>query len=509
MAHKVAITIENNTSSRLTYLEHKFEDGCFESKNSWPKFIEPKSAIKTLCTSKFISVVGCSGWAKYDFDGTPIFFCFSNPMIGSNGIDVGDSSSAFKNMGSHYPDGIEAQKYIKLMTEGKWLSVDISNTSGLTTNALWTLESIDVQKVEESNIEMRDVYGAYKSLTSEATRKYYKCDNAPTAITGLVKSHFKGLAFYKNKIIFTHTNMGLITNDPGKYLVASNLKRNTQGRIEATYETEHKDWSHPCSSQACGSFMAMGIEKSASGNLESEINIYDIRNVQVNQPAKFVTKIQRKEGVNGVAITKETSGNGGKYIVAAGEGKKISIYKSTHSSLFDPNLKFELMHNFDICDDKDEFNASGSGLALITQKDGSIFLITLNDNDGGGKSKMNLYKLNGSVLSLGEDSPYFQRVDSKDMPIGDVSESIRMLQYRLAAIIVALPVVGAALSALLATLGVKYLNSSLRWGKGLRIISENKFEVYATDRNVLPLSKIPLVGSDKDFSLVTWNKHKN
>ncbi|MDQ9022831.1 hypothetical protein RFI02_17130 [Acinetobacter sichuanensis] len=509
MSHNVKITIENSSDSKLKYLEHKFYDGCLEKGSYWPKVIEAKSIEKIMCCSKFISVVGCSGWAKYELDGCPIYFCFSNPMIGENGIEVGSNLKVFDKMGSHYSDDVETQRLINLEQDHKWLSIDIANTSGMTSYANYTLKNININNIEDANIEMKDVHNAYCALTTETIRKYYRCDTAPTAITGLIKSHFKGLAFYKNKIIFTHTNMGVISNDPGKYLIANNFTKSVNGQIEAIYNTEPKEWSHPCSSQACGSFMAMGIEKSANGNDKSEIHIYDIRNVEINQPAKFITKIERNEAVNGVAITKETTLNGGKYIVAAGEGKKISIYRSSHSSLFDPNLKFSLLYEFDICDGRDEFNASGSGLALITQTDGSIFLISLNDFDSGGKSRMNLYKLNMNELSPEFNELPCQRIDSREMPISGVSESVRGIQYRLAAIIVAFPIVGAALSALLAALGVDYLNSSFRWGKGLRIISADRFEVYATDRNVLPLSQIPFVGSSKDFSLVIWNKHKD
>jgi len=84
-----------------------------------------------------------------------------------------------------------------------------------------------------------------------------------------------------------------------------------------------------------------------------------------------------------------------------------------------------------------------------------------------------------------------------------MSDSVTLLQEYIAAIIVFNPVVGAALSVLLA-LGSGFLNSSFRWGKGLAITSPDTITVYASDRNVLPLSRIPLVGSDKDFSVVVW-----
>lgn len=92
------------------------------------------------------------------------------------------------------------------------------------------------------------------------------------------------------------------------------------------------------------------------------------------------------------------------------------------------------------------------------------------------------------------------------MPIHGVSQTVRNVQYSIVAMVLFNPILGAALSGLLAKFGVSYLNSSFRWGKGLKISSEEKIEVYATDRNILPLSIIPKLGSNKDFSLVIWDK---
>jgi hypothetical protein len=52
--------------------------------------------------------------------------------------------------------------------------------------------------------------------------------------------------------------------------------------------------------------------------------------------------------------------------------------------------------------------------------------------------------------------------------------------------------------------GEKQLNTSFRWGKGLAIRSADKIDVFATDRNVFPLSSIPSSVTSKDFSLMTW-----
>jgi hypothetical protein len=85
-----------------------------------------------------------------------------------------------------------------------------------------------------------------------------------------------------------------------------------------------------------------------------------------------------------------------------------------------------------------------------------------------------------------------------------MSDSITTLEKDMAAIALWSPAFGAALYLLLKLYGAAMLNSSFRWGKGLAITANDAIELYASDRNVLPLSAIPLVGSDQDFSVLVW-----
>lgn len=507
MTSYVNVNIENLTDYDLIYVDHGFHKSKFSDKSSWPKVIHSNEKINIRCQDNSM-FYGCSGWVQYTLNGQPLFFCFANPIGKKNQIEVGDQFDIYHHMGSHYADDIEVKKYFEIdRIKDKWVVIDLYNTDGKNSNAYFKLNKIlDLKQVDESNIQMNDVERSFHSLSTANYRKYYKCaSKTPDLVLGFVKSHFKGLAFYKDKIIFTHTNLGVVLDGPGKYLVSDQLNRSEQGEIQFVHETEPKNWHHPCGAQACGSFMAMGNQESADGSKVSEIQIYDIRNVQINKPANLIHRIPRAGGVNGVAITKENTPDG-KYIIAAGEGKVITIYKSTSSSLHDPNNQFITLSTFELYQsDKDEYKASGSGLALITQKNGDIFLVTLNDNDNGGSSKMNLYKLTGFNDEGGKNIKCEMK-NSRDMPIDGVSQTVRGLQYRIAAITAFNPILGATLSGLLAKFGVAYFNSSFRWGKGLKITSEDKFEVYATDRNIFPLSVLPVVGTDKDFSLVIWDK---
>jgi hypothetical protein len=88
----------------------------------------------------------------------------------------------------------------------------------------------------------------------------------------------------------------------------------------------------------------------------------------------------------------------------------------------------------------------------------------------------------------------------KRMSIPGISDSLTILEAYLKN---AQPFWGPLLAGLL-ELGNDVLNSSFRWGKGLSITSATSMEIYATDRNVVPLSHLPNSGSKKDFSVVVW-----
>ncbi|MYM88137.1 hypothetical protein GTP91_13225 [Rugamonas sp. FT82W] len=346
-----------------------------------------------------------------------------------------------------------------------------------------------------ANLQVNDVQAVFAALPTQATREYYECKVPPTAPTGMIESHFKGVAAFGDKLIFTHTDLDPICPaSHGKYLVGDVVFTGDQGQIDLVGDTAHAGWCHPCGAQACGSFMAMGIQKSASGSGAdtSEIQIYDTRNASHDQPIVLIGTIPRpNDGINGVAMTRE-DGDDGKYIVAGVNGRSLTIYRSTHSSL----LSGEPL-DFNVIYQTDEFSASGAGLALITQVGGDTYLISMNADDDGSNSEIALYQLFLKAL------PYAcvpVPGAKKSMPVPGMSESITLLETYLATIP---PPWGPLLAGLL-ELGSGVLNSSFRWGKGLSITTPDTIEIYATDRNVLPISHIPQINSKKDFSLVVW-----
>lgn len=249
--------------------------------------------------------------------------------------------------------------------------------------------------------------------------------------------------------------------------------------------------------------MAMEIQKSESGAgaNTSKIQILDIRMAQVNQPIKLITTIaQPTTGVNGVGMTKE-SGPDGRYFVAGINGNTLMVYRSTTSGLLAGPVSFDQVGRVE-----DMFD-SGPGLALVTQTDGSIFMFALNADDNGENNCMNLYQLHnwqGPGLTA-----TCALLGKKPMNIPGMSDSVPYIPEFALLLPPSQPVIKIALEGLAGMMAVKgqgLFNSSFRWGKGLAITSANSIEVYATDRNVLPLSQVflPGLGTDKDFSLVTW-----
>ncbi|MFM0140651.1 PLL family lectin [Caballeronia grimmiae] len=497
--HVVELTIENNTDSDLQWKQDWFGSGRLADNNSWPQQISAGTTAKITCYEKDWALAGCSGWTKYEIRGRGVFFCFSNPTVGTNGIAMGTEDSAWDDMTGRYDNGIT----VPLQIDGNlWLKGHICSTGGDHNYATFNLTLLDMSAVTLSNIELVDVKRTFAGVSAGGSRRYYKCDVAPTYLTGLVESHFKGIAAYADNIIFAHTNLDRVVNpENGAYLIADKITVGNQGVVELTATTAHPGWVHPCSSQACGSFMALGMQESASNpSNTSEVHIYDIRPAQINQPIVLLTTIRREAvGVNGVGLTKE-SGASGRYVVATVNGPHLIVYRSDSPDLLKGSTTFNVVL------DIGNFPESGAGLALVTEKSGDIYMFALNAEDNGDDNHMSLFKLDISHADITKNTATQVGVN-KPMPVPGTSDSVDILNRDLLLILAAPPpydVMGAALQVVLRTVGVKALNSSFRWGKGLAVTSASTVEVYATDRNVWPLSRIPLLESDKDFSLVTW-----
>lgn len=501
----INISIYNKTSYDLTYSDDYFAHGGLGDGYSWPSTIPAGSQPNFIqCYEADFSPFGCSGWVKYIMAGQEVFFFFSNPAAGQNGIALGNKTDGWDYMTGEYNNGIT----VPLQLDGNlWLVGHISSTPGNKNHAVYQLKCVDVSLVTPANIEMNNVPAVFNNISPFGTRQYYTCEETPTNLAGLAQSHFKGISVFNDKFIFSHTNLTFPPAYTGRYIIADQITGIeqqplliNQGTTELTSDTAHDGWVHPCSSQACGSFMALGIQENVKNpNNTSEIQIYDLRPTQINQPAVYLNKnsIWRTEiGVNGVGMTKE-SGSNGNYVVATINGNHLIVYRSST-----PNLLTDII-DWSAVIDEPNFPESGAGLALITETSGDIYLLTMNAEDDGSDPRIGLFKLDLN------NNTYTTVVAKYTMPIPGVSQSIKDLEVNIATILLVpgYAAYGLALEALLLTLGEKYLNSSFRYGKGLKIIDSDTLEIYATDRNVLPLSHIPITGSlysNKDFSMVTW-----
>ena len=109
-------------------------------------------------------------------------------------------------------------------------------------------------------------------------------------------------------------------------------------------------------------------------------------------------------------------------------GTSLTIYKSRSSCLIPNGPQSSCSPEFDEIW-QTTLDVSGPGIALVTQKDGSIYLFALDADDPGTYNKMYLYKLD-------IQNKTFSKFTARDMPVPSMSDSIIYLQHYIAAIMV-------------------------------------------------------------------------
>jgi hypothetical protein len=305
------------------------------------------------------------------------------------------------------------------------------------------------------NIEMNDVVSTFAKVDASNYSKHeFHCSSHLIDRSNIIKSHFKGIAFFDDMWIFTYTNLGVVCDGKGKYLVTDGP--GGEERVECqVYDTDHPEWSHPCGTQACGIYMAMGIQKNADPESPggSQIRIYE--RIHSPEAMKLIATIIRTNNVNGVAMTKEKGPNG-RYIVAGMEDELI-VYLSKSSDTpteFDAGVTLTPLT-------PPEKGALGTGLALVTQMNGDIYLISMYANDDGTDNKTRLHK-----LDLSSSPPSYTFVKETTLPIHEEKP---------------LSLVG---------------GSCFRWGKGVAITSPYDIRLYASSRNLNMI--------DSTFNVIVW-----
>lgn len=520
-ANVVQVHILNHTNRTLNYVTDSYREGR-SANNDWPTTVAPKNEVSVTCYEKDWSAAGCDGWVNYTIDGMKVYFLFANvqrivtiPGFITHRIEAALEPSSVQDKMRSYFD-YSANRYFKLPNGREWLVVKMQNYPNNPSHAFWHLSICNPEQVIPTNLEVNDVQKTFNEVSSKGSREYYECPVPPTDVVGMGQSHFKGIGFFGDKLIFSHTNIGP-GGAFGKYLIADKISKikeglpaATIGLVGRTHKTNDSKWKHPGGLQVCGSFMAMGLQETDESGNGSFIEIYDIRQTLVDEPAVVIGRIERSGlGINGVAMTKER-GVDGRYIVAGIDGNQLTLYRSKNSFL---STKNDGSNQFEIIATK-QMNISGAGIALVTQKDGRIFLFGLDSDDPGSYNKMYLYELKIEAGAKKFDAP---QLGVRDMPVPGTSESISRVKFLVSQIDEAAAVIFGLLPEDIRKYYKdfkkiidmsKSLNSSFRWGKGLKIISENSIEVYATDRNVMPIAKVNLPvlfeRDPREFSLVTW-----
>jgi hypothetical protein len=138
--HVVNVNIVNKTGVDFAYAREKFYEGRTAYDVEWPKVIRAGSSVVVQCYEKNWSTVGCSGWVAYSVSGADVFFAFSNPSTGSNGIEVGPQASIWDEMTEHYSPTSRA---FALGTGTQSLSVDIQSTGGDVSQATYVVSILD------------------------------------------------------------------------------------------------------------------------------------------------------------------------------------------------------------------------------------------------------------------------------------------------------------------------------------------------------------------------------
>jgi hypothetical protein len=140
--HVINLDIVNSTSGDLTFADDWFQTGGLADGNAWPTTISAGTTATVQCCESFMSPIGCSGWVKYSFNyaDTPgIFLAFSNPLVGTNGIELGSEASIWDDMTDHYDCPVSRDVAVD---SNHWLISNIESTPGDASTATFNLQQI-------------------------------------------------------------------------------------------------------------------------------------------------------------------------------------------------------------------------------------------------------------------------------------------------------------------------------------------------------------------------------
>src|SRR5262249_38364051 len=153
--------------------------------------------------------------------------------------------------------------------------------------------------------------------------------------TAMAESHFKGISAYGSRLFFTHTDIGT-GGGVGKIPIGPQPDFANAINTGKPFDVSPENLQHPCSSQPCGQFMAMGLQTSGDDLTGSCIQFYDLSPVVDGKQMRLIGSLPWPGGINGVALGRE-SGSDGKYVLAGIQGSNLQIKRSRESRLVDSN----------------------------------------------------------------------------------------------------------------------------------------------------------------------------
>lgn len=287
------------------------------------------------------------------------------------------------------------------------------------------------------NPKIDDVPSAFNMIGKNGEKKYIS--GLPLGLE-VIQSHIQGISSSKEYIILSHNNhkseKGIIcvVNDNSKEMVYY-------------FDTPAEGFNHPGGMQTIGDYLVVPIEM-ADETPKSCIYFLDMsRMTDTVQPSFLPFYIERNSGKAGaVGITNFTADDGTeKYILLVYDNGKIDVYLSgSGASIMMPDFK-------DILFSTKMTQSDYSSICLLTDVNNNIYVVGFRTKDMG---------LNN------EDHADLFKIDLTSQTISSCIQDRHMVTSH-------------------GGISVGALGVHFRYGAGIRIISNEQLQIYATQRNIL------------------------
>jgi hypothetical protein len=313
--------------------------------------------------------------------------------------------------------------------------------------SLRRLNESSSNKSEWDNYKIDNVEQALNSVNKSGTLYFLegKCDGLPIPYIPLIGSeaHVQGVASYNDYIIMTH-NSESESAKTGSLVILNQKSHKIVDKMNTP-----DGYNHPGGIQQIGNYLAVSLESKDENIKDSFIRFYDLRQLSDTQLPTLLEKpsiyrTDKKAGAVGITIYKENGID--KFLVAIHDNGSVDFYKSNGKLLSDPQCSFDLIFNCKI--------TGADNLCLVTDKEEKVYMI-------GFRS------IADDVVGLPVvDYADLYLIDTSTMTVNPKASNIHFICNH---------------GPLIPGVGVHF-----RWGAGIRIISPQKVEVLATQRNFVP-----------------------